>query len=402
MKSIELRQKRAKLIADMGEYTAKASKDGRSLNAEEKESFDKMLADEKELRSTIEAIDVQEGLARTLDANAEHRARETRNGEVTHDSAFERLIRVGPSELTAEERSALRPVREQRDGNTTVAASMGYTVPQGFGKQLIEVMKLVAGPLQVATVINTDTGADLPYAVLDDTANSSTLTAENAAVGTTDFADAQMLLKAYKYPAQVKLSIELLQDNGVNIQAKLADILGRRIARTQNVDCTTGSGSSKPKGFLAAGTAWTSSSASAFTYADLVGLKYSVNGAYRENGTWQMSDTAFATLLQLHDDQNRPLIMPAFGAVSEQLFGQKVVLNNSIPSAASTSSVHGTPIAYGDFSQYYIRVVNGVFFRVLNELYAGNDMVGFRATQRMDGQLAVPSAIAVMTQPLSA
>jgi HK97 family phage major capsid protein len=63
--------------------------------------------------------------------------------------------------------------------------------------------------------------------------------------------------------------------------------------------------------------------------------------------------------------------------------------------------VKATPIAYGDFKQYYVRQVNGVVFRVLTELFAGNDMVGFRATQRVDGKLAIANAVKFLEQPLA-
>jgi HK97 family phage major capsid protein len=405
MKAIELRQKRAQLIADMGKITEKAHTENRAFSPEEKESFERMFADEKELRSTIESIEAQEGLQRSIEETTETRARQAHNqGQLTADQAFERYIRSAGN-VDTETRSLL--VREQRVdgvGNTTATSGtghFGYIVPQGFGGMIIEAMKYVGGPLNVANVIGTDNGAPLPYPVLDDTSNDSDVVAENAAISTVDLVDGQLLLNAWKYPAQAKLSIELLQDNGVNIQAKLADILGKRIARGVNRDMTVGDGSSKCKGFLKSATAVVGSSATAIAYTDLVKLKYSVDRSYRENGTWQMNDVSFQVLVTMADDQNRPLIFPATNGASEVLFGQAVTINPAMPDPTSTTTVKAAPIAYGDFKQYYVRQVNGVVFRVLTELFAGNDMVGFRATQRVDGKLAIASAVKFLEQPLA-
>ena len=401
MKALELRQKRAKLITEMSEVSSQASKEARSMNSEEQEKFKKMFADEKALRSTIEAIEATEGLQRSLEATQEVRARE--NGSTLNaDSAFEQFIRSAGN-VSAEVRSHLISEQRTSTGNVTSSgAAGGYMVPQGFYAQLVEAMKYVGGPFQVATIINTESGNPLPMPVLDDTSNASAIVSEASAIAAVDMVNAQVLLNAFKYPAEVKLSLELLADNGINIQAKLADILGKRIARGMNADFTNGAGTSSPKGFLKSGTAVTGSSATDLSYGDLVKLKYSVDRAYRTNGTWQMNDTTFAALVQLHDTQNRPLIFPASAGADELLFGQKVIINNDMPSIGSTSTVKATPIAYGDFNQYYVRQVNGTSFRVLSELYAGSDLVGFRASQRVDGRLAVAAAVKFLEQPVSA
>jgi len=53
-------------------------------------------------------------------------------------------------------------------------------------------------------------------------------------------------------------------------------------------------------------------------------------------------------------------------------------------------------MAFGDFSHYWIADRQGRSFQRLNELYAANGQVGFRATQRVDGKLILPEAIQVL------
>ena len=53
-------------------------------------------------------------------------------------------------------------------------------------------------------------------------------------------------------------------------------------------------------------------------------------------------------------------------------------------------------IAFGDFSYYNIGDRQGISFKRLNELYAGNGQVGFLASKRLDGKLVLPEAIKVL------
>jgi HK97 family phage major capsid protein len=63
--------------------------------------------------------------------------------------------------------------------------------------------------------------------------------------------------------------------------------------------------------------------------------------------------------------------------------------------AATTGLVS---VLFGDFSYYVIRDVNGIAFQRLNELYAENGQVGFRAYHRTDGKLLNTAAVKKLTQ----
>ena len=60
------------------------------------------------------------------------------------------------------------------------------------------------------------------------------------------------------------------------------------------------------------------------------------------------------------------------------------------------------PIAFGDFSYYWIADRQGRSFKRLNELYAATGQVGFLASQRVDGKLILPEAIKVLAQKSAA
>ena len=63
-----------------------------------------------------------------------------------------------------------------------------------------------------------------------------------------------------------------------------------------------------------------------------------------------------------------------------------------VPAIASAAKT----IAFGDFSYYWVADRQGRSFQRLNELFAVNGQVGFKATQRVDGKLILAEAVKVL------
>ncbi len=76
----------------------------------------------------------------------------------------------------------------------------------------------------------------------------------------------------------------------------------------------------------------------------------------------------------------------------DTILGKPVYTSPYAPEIAAGT----TPMAFGDFSYYWIADRRDTRFRVLNELYAQNDQVGFFATERVDGKLILPEAVALL------
>ena len=55
-----------------------------------------------------------------------------------------------------------------------------------------------------------------------------------------------------------------------------------------------------------------------------------------------------------------------------------------------------SPIAFGDFSYYWIADRRDIRFKVLKELYAERDQIGFFATERVDGKMILPEAVKLL------
>lgn len=394
---LELRQKRAKLIADMRALVEGAATETRGMNTEEQTSWQRMADEEKGLRTTIEALEQADALQREVEGNTEQRARQERDQPndptAQYGRAFRSYLRYGTSEMEPELREILRGGfrREERALSTGTATAGGYTVPQGFQSELMVALKYYGGMRQSRVrVMPTAAGNDIPWPTLNDTSISGRLLGENTAITPTDATFGSVTLKAYKYSSdQILVSRELLQDASVDVEAVIRGLFAARLGRITNLHYTTGDNSSKPQGVVTASTAGKTGAAGqtlTVTYADLVALKYSVDRAYRGQAEWQMADDTFRALSLLVDANNRPLLQEQNESIAgepvERLLGRPVIINNDVPAMAASAK----SILFGDFANYVIRDVMDLTVVRMNERYADNDQVGFVAFLRTDGR----------------
>lgn len=71
------------------------------------------------------------------------------------------------------------------------------------------------------------------------------------------------------------------------------------------------------------------------------------------------------------------------------LLGKPVQISDDVAAIAASAKV----ALFGDFSYYWIADRQGRYFQRLNELYAANGYVGFRAFERVDGKLILSAAM---------
>lgn len=286
----------------------------------------------------------------------------------------------------AEQRAANK-VNQTTGGLKAADGSLGgYTVPDEMQRSMDVALLQWGGMRQVATVLSTNSGADLPIPTNNDTANKGEIIAENTAVNEQEVTFAQLVLGSYKYSSKiVKCSVELLQDSAVNLPAFLGDALGTRIGRITNDHFTTGTGTSQPNGVVtaAANSGVTAATAGKLAYGEVLQLKHSVDPAYRENARFMMADAILRRMKEMADSQGRPIWLPSLIPGEPPTFdGDPYTINQSMPTAATNKG-----LLYGDFSKYIIREVRGITLMRLDERFAELHQVGFLAFVRMDGDL---------------
>ena len=294
-------------------------------------------------------------------------------------------LELGNNRLSFKLNAKAPKTQSEARAQSLTGSAGGYTVPQGFINQLEASLLAFGGMREVATILRTAEGNDLPIPTVSDHANVGAILAENTQVSEQDITFAQITLKAYKYSSKlIRVSSELLQDSAIDLESFIGGALGERIARIFNTHATTGDNSSKPQGISASAAGKTATAVDAITFAELLDLQHSLDPAYRANARFMMHDTTFKLVRKLVDDQNRPIFMNDLSATSPgTLFGVPVVINQDVATVAAGAKA----IYYGDFSKYIIRDVQDFTLLRLEERYADYHQVGFVGFSRHDGRI---------------
>jgi len=267
------------------------------------------------------------------------------------------------------------------------ATAGGNTVPTSFYDQLIAHLIEVSGVMMAGpTVLNTDSGENIE--VPTTTAHSSgAIVSEGAAIGASDPAFAKRTLGAYKYGVLIQVSSELLADTGVDLEGYLAMQAGRALGNAFGAHLVTGTGSSQPTGVITSASTGVTGGAGvtgAFTADNLIDLYFSVIAPYRnsQSCSWLMKDSTLAAVRKLKDTTNQYLWQPSVQVgVPDTLLGKPVVTDPNVAAVALSAK----SVAFGDFSAYFVRQVNGVRFERSDDYAFNTDLVTFRALLRGDG-----------------
>lgn len=318
------------------------------------------------------------------------------------DRAFDHYMRTG------KENADIAELRAQGTGDS----AGGYTVPTGFRNKLIERMKAFGGIANAVEEITTDTGEELHYPTLDDTANDGEIAAEGAAgANGADLVFGEVVLGAYKYVAPgadntgsdpLRVSVELLQDSAFDVQGLVARKLGERIARKQAVDWVNGTGSGQPDGITTSTGASVVVAGAAPTYDDLLDMVHSVDPAYRAAAKWGFNDGTLRIVRGLVDGNNRPLWLPEAqsgmeGLPGGTLLGFPVVIDQAFADYDDAGTGGNKWGVFGDLTEgYIIRRVKAVTLIVDPYTRASQGQVCYTVWARADGTVQNPNAFSVL------
>ncbi|MDB5380229.1 MAG: putative rane protein [Rubritepida sp.] len=386
----KLRGDRGKLIINAREILNKAD-----CTPEQMAEADRMMGEADGLMTRIDGIEKADKMAADLaEAQAEVAGeRGVPQGQVQQEAEAERrrivaYITGDQSKLTDDDRRVMAK-RIQGAGAVGTPGAGGYTVAPEFMRDLLIAQKAFGGMRAAGREIKTDTGVDLPWPTMDDTANVATIVAENTAgAAGTDLGFGSKTLKSWTYRSgYLPISIELLQDSAFDFDTLIRDALAGRFARGQNPHFTTGNGTTQPEGIItgaALGRTGTTGQTGSIITDDLIELEHSVDPAYRQGSSFMMHDTSFKVVKKLKDAQNRPLFLPGFTVgAADTILGYPVRINQDMPVMAANAK----SALFGNLSNYVIRDVLGLRVTRLNERFAENGQIAFIAFQRTDGRL---------------
>lgn len=295
-----------------------------------------------------------------------------------------------------ETRSAIEK-RALSSGTTTAG---GDSIPTAMMQRYTELKKWFARIDELADVINTENGQNMPWPTVTDTANSARVLGEGTtATTTTDPTFSKITLGAFKLSSDaVAVPWELLMDSFMDLSGWLGEALGRRIGRKRNALFTVGAGTTEPKGIIvSAATGKTAGLTNAFTMDETIDLEHSVDPAYRPlPGTgWMCHDTIAAFLRKLKDGSGRYYWEPSLQVGQPDRFrGYPVYINNDMASALTTAQ---KVLAFGNVKQAFV-VRNAGSQRFIRDesIFVKEHMTYFEALERVDSNTVDTTAFKVL------
>lgn len=206
----------------------------------------------------------------------------------------------------------------------------------------------------------------------------------------------------YANPASTQRSI----DDMANVEGWLSAEVAREFAEQENLAFTSGNGTNKPKGILAATLSLdadavrtfgelqyrVSSASASFTADDLIDLEYDLKSGYRGGARYMMSNGTLRIARKLKDGDGNYLWRPGLSeGQPSSLAGYGITENEDMPAVAGGAN----SMMFGDFMRGYL-IVDVVGTRVLRDPFTNKPYVHFYTTKRVGGIVDDSQAIKVL------
>ena len=396
MTIVEMREKRAKLWATMEGFLDTHRNEKGVLSAEDDATYTAMEADLDSMTNEIRRMERRDAREAELskpvnkpltEKPEKHEPEKTGRASDTYKKAFWNQLRR-KNEMTPELRNALE---------TGTDSEGGYLVPDEFENTLVQGLTQNGVIRPNAHVITTSSGLHKIPIVASH--GSAAWIDEEGAYTDSDEVFGQVQLDAHKVGTVIKVSEELLNDSAFNLESYISAEFTRRIGDKEEEAFLVGNGTGKPTGILNAtggGTVGVTAAAAAAISADeLVDLYYSLNAPYRKNAIWVLNDATIKLIRKLKTGDGQYLWQPGIkDGEQNTILGRPYFTSPYMPTAAAGAKT----IIFGDLSYYWIGDRQGITFKRLNELYAGNGQVGFMASKRLDGKTVLAEAIQILQQ----
>lgn len=268
-----------------------------------------------------------------------------------------------------------------------VDADGGYLVPEEYDSRLIDVLTEENIMRSLGHTITTSGEHKINIAA---TKPAAAWIEEGGALTFGDATFSQILLDAHKLHVAIKVTEELLYDNAFGLENYIITQFGKALANAEEDAFLNGDGSGKPTGLFAAtgGGTVAGTLSAAIKSDDMLDLVYALKRPYRKNASFIMNDKTLAQLRKLKDNNGAYIWQPSYQAGEpDKVLGYAVHTSAYAPENA---------IAFGDYSYYNIGDRGTRSFKQLNELFAGNGMIGYVAKERVDGKLILPEAVQIL------
>ena len=278
---------------------------------------------------------------------------------------------------------------------TQTDADGGFTVPIEFERQIVTALDENNIIRHLAKVITTAAPRKIP---MSGTPSIATWVDEAAAIPESTITFGQKSLDSHKLTDMIKISMELLQDSMFDLSSYIVAEIARAFASAEEEAFAIGDGTGKPTGIFTpdGGTiAITASSPTAITFDELITLVYKLKSPYRSKAVFLMNDATISMIRKLKDANSQYLWQVGLQVGQpDRLLGYPIYTSPYVP----TLGAGAISVAFGDMSNYWVADRAGRTVQRLNELFAGNGLIGYLATQRVDGKVILSEGIQLLQQ----
>lgn len=385
-KILELTEKRAKAWETAKAFLdAKRNADG-FVSAEDAATYEKMEADVQNLTAEIERLARQQAIDDKLAQATSTPITMQPNAQMETESAKPFRERTAYKNAMVDAlRTNFRKVSDVLQEG--VDADGGYLVPVEYDNRLIQVLEEENIMRALATKITTSGEHKINIAA---TTPAALWVEEGGALTFGDATFDQKFVDSHKLHVAIKVTEELLYDSAFDLEKYILTQFGKALANAEEDAFLNGDGKGKPYGVFDTTTGGTKAGnlAADIKADDIFDLIYNLKRPYRKGASFIMNDKTIAQIRKLKDNNGQYLWQPSLVAGEpDQIAGYKVRTSAYAPENA---------ISFGDYSYYNIADRGARSFKTLNELFAGNGMVGFVAKERVDGLLLIPEAVQIL------
>ena len=386
MRVQELIEKRAKVWETAKNFVDTHEDKNGNLSAEDEETYSRMEAEIEELTNSIErqqrAERREQELSKPVNSPITGKPyKDEPQGEVKTGRASDEYKKAMLTALRSNFRQVSNVLQEGVD------ADGGYLVPEEYDHRLIDVLTEENIMRGIATKITTSGEHKINIAA---TKPAAAWIEEGGALSFGDATFDQKILDAHKLHVAIKITEELLYDNAFGLENYIITEFGKALANAEEDAFLNGDGVGKPTGIFdkTKGGESIGTLTAALKSDDILDLIYKLKRPYRKNASFIMNDATLAQIRKLKDNNGQYLWQPSYQANEpDKILGYNIRTSAFAPTDA---------IAFGDYKYYNIGDRGSRSFKQLNELFAGNGMIGYVAKERVDGLLILPEAVKIL------
>lgn len=394
---MEMRNQRAALVVEARAVIDKAAEEKRDMSAEDKQKYDKILDDARQLKENIEREERQLALENEMREFAGKPTLQNPQGDTVdkRTTAFRHYLQTGAG---LDEARALANDVNTEGGFLSATEQFIAELLKGIDNQVVV--------KKYARVIPVTTSDSLGIPTLASDVSDPDWTTEIGQIqADTSMAFGKRELKPQQLTKRVLASMKLLRTSAIPVEALIMERLAFKFAVATENAFLNGNGTNGALGVFTASANGIPTSrdiskgntATAITADGLVSAKYALEQQYRVRNSvrWLFHRDTIAEIAMLKDANGQYIWRPGLeSGQPDKLLNIPIDESEYAPSAFVSGAYVGI---LADWAYYWIAELHALEMQRLNELYAETSQIGFIGRGYWDGMPVLPDAFARVT-----